>query len=144
MKAAYSPVMAEGRREWMVWMMELWNTGEYDRFLDELGPDLVFSPDPSFPDAGTYSGEEFHRWMRDWISTWKENRFEMLELTELDQALLVDGRWHLATRGSGDEVPLADFTIAVVFPDEAGERPDRMAVFFDRDRALEVAQGGTG
>jgi hypothetical protein len=133
--------MAEGRREWMVWMMELWNTREYDRFLDELGPDLVFSPDPSFPDAGTYSGEEFRRWMRDWISTWQENRFEMTELTELERALLIDGRWHLATRDSADEVPLADFSIAVVFPDEAADRPHRMAVFFDRDRALEVARG---
>jgi hypothetical protein len=124
--------------------VELWNSGEYDRFLDELGPDLVFSPDPSFPDAGTYSGEEFCGWMHDWISTWQENRFEMLEMTELPHAILLDGRWHLATRGSGDEVPLADFSVAVIFSDETSDRPHRMAVFFDRDRALELAGGGTG
>jgi SnoaL-like domain len=128
----------------MLQMIQIWNSGEHERFLDELGPDLVFSPDPSFPDAGTYSGEEFRRWMRDWISTWEENRFEMLEVTELEQALLVEGRWHLATRGSGDEVPLADFTVVVVFPDEVAERPHRMAVFFDRGRAIELAKGGTG
>jgi hypothetical protein len=128
----------------MLRMIEMWNSGEYERFMDELGPDLVFSPDPSFPDAGTYRGEEFRHWMREWISTWEENRFEMIDVTEVEQALLVDGRWHLATRGGGDEVPLADFTIVVVFPDEAAERPDRMAVFFDRDRAVELARGGTG
>lgn len=125
----------------MVRMMEMWNAREYDRFLDELGPELEFTPDPSFPDAGTYRGEEFRRWMSDWISTWQENRFEMLDLSEQDQALVIQGRWHLATRGSADEVPLADFTIVMLFPDEVAERPHRMAALFDRDRALELARG---
>ena len=135
--------MAEGRREWMLRMIELWNAGEHERFLDELGPELEFSPDPSFPDAGTYSGEEFRRWMRDWVSTWEENRFEMVEMEELDGAVLIDGRWHLITRGSNDEVPLADFTVVWLFrPGE--DRPYRGAVFFDRARALELARGVTG
>jgi hypothetical protein len=56
----------------------MWNAGEYESFLHELGPDLVFSPDPSFPDAGEYRGEEFRRWMRDWISTWEENRSTLI------------------------------------------------------------------
>jgi hypothetical protein len=58
--------MAESRREWMLRMMEMWNSGEYDRFLDEVGPDVVFSPDPTFPDAGTYRGEVLRRWIREW------------------------------------------------------------------------------
>lgn len=63
--------MAEGRGEWIFRMMEMWNGGDYDGFLDELGPDLEFSPDPGFPDAGTYSGEELRGWMHDWISTYR-------------------------------------------------------------------------
>ena len=128
----------------MTGMMEMWNAGEHERFLDELGPELEFSPDPSFPDAGTYRGEEFRRWMRDWISTWQENRFEMLDMTELERAVVIDGRWHLAARESGGEVPLADFTVVVLFPDRTAERPDRMAVFFDREQALNLARGDTG
>jgi hypothetical protein len=136
--------VAETRREWMTRMTEIWNAGEFERFLDELGPDLEFSPDPSFPDAGTYRGDEFRRWMRDWVATWQENRFEMVEISELGQALVVRGRWHLATKRSGGEVPLADFSVVLLFDGEAAERPNRMAVYFDHDQAVAMAQGGTG
>jgi hypothetical protein len=44
-----------------------WNSGDYERWLDEMGADFEFTPDPSFPDAGTYRGEDLRRWMRDWI-----------------------------------------------------------------------------
>jgi SnoaL-like protein len=136
--------MAEGRHEWVLSIVDLWNAGEYDRFLDELGPDLVFTPDPSFPDAGTYSGDEFRAWLHEWISTWEQNRYELLGLTELERAVVAQSRWHLASRGSADEVPIADFSVVWLFADEAAERPNRMAAFFDRDRAMEVARAGTG
>jgi hypothetical protein len=121
-------------------MTDTWNAGDYDGFLEELGPDVEFSPDPSFPDAGTYRGEDFRRWMHDWISTWQENRFETLEMTEVEQNLVVRGRWHLAAKGSGGEVPLADFSIVALFADDEAERPSRMAVFFDHEDALEMAR----
>jgi SnoaL-like protein len=126
----------------MARLIDTWNAGDHEEFLDELGPELEFSPDPSFPDAGTYRGDEFRRWMRDWIATWQENRFEMLGMTEFDQAILVDGRWHLGTRETGREVPLADFTIVLLYADEAAERPRRMCVFFDRAQALAVGEKG--
>ena len=69
---------------------------------------------------------------------------ETLRALRDDRALLVDGRWHLATKETGGEVPLADFSIVVLFADEAAERPDRMAVFFDREQALELAAGDPG
>ena len=122
-------------------MIERWNSGDHEGFIDELGPDLEFTPDPSFPDAGTYRGEDFRCWMMDWVATWKENRFELAGMEKLDRAVLVDGRWHLVRPESGADIPLEDFTIVFAFPDEAAGRPDRMAVFFDRDRALEVARG---
>jgi hypothetical protein len=136
--------VAKTRREWVNRMTETWNAGRYEEFLDELGSDLAFSPDPSFPDAGTYTGEEFRHWMGEWIGTWQENRFELLDVTELENALLVRGRWHLATKESGGAVPLADFTIVYLYPDAAAGRPNRMAVFFDHDQALAMAEAGTG
>ena len=129
------------RTDWMQKVIELWNAGDYERFIDELGPDVEFSPDPSFPDAGTYRGDDLRRWLGDWIETWRENRFEALDLTELDRALLLRGRWHLATKQGAGEVPLADFTIVMLFADKTAERPRRWAVFFDHDRALELARG---
>jgi hypothetical protein len=136
--------MATGRHEFVLEMVDLWNAGEYDRFLDELGPDLVFSPDPSFPDAGSYSGDEFRDWMHEWISTWHENRYELLDLTEMELAVVAQSRWHLASTGGGEEVPIADFWIVWLFDDATAERPSRMAAFFDRDRAMELARSGTG
>jgi len=42
-EAAYSRAVAETRSQWMVRMMEIWNAGEYERFLDGLGPELEFT-----------------------------------------------------------------------------------------------------
>jgi hypothetical protein len=85
----------------MTRMTEIWNAGEFERFLDELGPDLEFSPDPSFPDAGTYRGDEFRRWMRDWVATWQENRFEMVEISELQRRPPVRWRGGRAPQSNG-------------------------------------------
>ena len=45
--------MASDRVEWAEHLVELWNAGEYEKWLDEAGTDFEFTPDPSFPDAGT-------------------------------------------------------------------------------------------
>jgi hypothetical protein len=135
----------EGDRiEWAQHMVELWNSGEIEQWLDELGPDFEFTPDPTFPDTGLYKGEELRRWMRDWSETWKDNRFEMLGFEELGDTGLIRSRWHLAATESGGEVPMADFTIVVWWDAPGVARPRRMAAFFDHGQALQVAEGGTG
>ena len=45
--------MATDRIEWTEGLVVLWNSGDYERWLDEMGADFEFTPDPSFPDAGT-------------------------------------------------------------------------------------------
>jgi hypothetical protein len=62
-------------------MVELWNSGDLEAWLDEIGPDFEFTPDPSFPDAGVYKGEDLREWMRAWSRTWEDNRFEMASRT---------------------------------------------------------------
>lgn len=57
---------------------------------------------------------------------------------------LLRGRWHLATRQTGGEVPLQDFTLVLFYEDEGAERPDRMAACFDPQLAREAAEAGTG
>ncbi len=133
--------MASDRVEWAEHLVELWNAGEYEKWLDEAGTDFEFTPDPSFPDAGTYRGEDFRRWMRDWVATWQENRFELLGVEQVADALLMRGRWHLATRLSVGEVPLQDFTLVLFYDDEEAERPERMAAFFDPEEARDAARG---
>ena len=117
-------------------MVGLWNSGEIETLLDEVGPEFVFTPDPIFPDAGIYRGEALREWMRDWVRTWKDNRFELLDYTEIGAASLCRSRWHLTAPDSGEGVPVQDFTIIVWWDGPDPERPSGMAAFFEHEEAL--------
>jgi ketosteroid isomerase-like protein len=123
-------------------LVETWNKGDVDAVLDTLGPDFEFTPDPSFPDPGAYTGEQLRSWLHEWQSTWEGNRLEVLGITDHGTALTLESRWHLVPKGTADVVPVSDFTMVLWFDDQ--DRPLRMAAFFDQGRALEVAQTGTG
>jgi SnoaL-like protein len=135
--------VANGRIEWAERMVELWNSGDLEAWLDEIGPDFEFTPDPSFPDAGVYKGEDLREWMRAWSRTWEDNRFEMLEFSDQGDASLLRSRWHLAAPRSGEAVPVADFTL-VVWWDGLEDRPTRMAAFFQHEEAVATARNDTG
>jgi hypothetical protein len=136
--------VASPRIEWAERMIEIWNSGDVDQYLDEVGPDFVFTPDPIFPDFGVYSGQEFRDWMHQWAKTWKDNSFEMLGWEEIGDAGLIRSRWHLEAPGTGDQVPVQDFTIVVFWDGPEAVKPHRMAAFFDHEQAVEVAKRGTG
>jgi hypothetical protein len=51
--------VATARIEFAERLVEPWSSGEFDSWLDEVGSDIEFSPDPSLPDAGTYRGDGF-------------------------------------------------------------------------------------
>ena len=126
----------------MLDQVETWNSGDIEAFLAEVPPEFEFTPDPSFPDAGTYSGEEMRRWMRGWVETWRDNRLEVLEIAEHGRTVRMETRWHLAAPQGGSEIPVSDFN--VVFWFDRDRRATRMAAFFDRDRAVEAAEAATG
>jgi ketosteroid isomerase-like protein len=124
-------------------LVKLWNSGDMDRFLESLAPDFEFTPDPSFPDAGVYRGDEMRGWMQDWAETWQDNELEILGSAEHGRAVILDCRWHLAAPQSGDEIPVSDFSMVLWFDRDGDDLPTRMAAFFDRERALQEA-GVTG
>ena len=128
--------MASERVEWVRRQVELYNAGDLDAFLDALGPEFSFSPDPSFPDADTYSGEDFRRWMGEWNRMWEEHELEMLETTELEATVIATWRWHLSAAGTGQRIPVQDFHVVVWFD---GNRARRAAAYFDEERALAAA-----
>jgi ketosteroid isomerase-like protein len=134
--------VSSARVEWVLKAIETWNAGDVDGYLDALGDDFEFTPDPSFPDADTYSGEDWRRWMNEWRRTWAESRLEVLGVSEHGDAVVLESRWHLTAK-TGAEVPNSDFNVVAWF--EPGEtRPTRAAAFFDRERALEEAAKPTG
>jgi hypothetical protein len=125
-------------------MVELWNSGDIETWLDEVGPDFVFSPDPTFPDTGVYKGESLREWMRSWVGMWTDNQFEMLEYTEIGDASLGRSRWHLAAPESGGAVPVQDFTIVLWWDGPDPDRPSGMAAFFQHEEALAAVAERTG
>ncbi len=133
--------MASERIEWFHRLVKIWNSGDFDGFLDALGPDFEFTPDPSFPDTGTYKGDDLRDWMGGWARTWDENELEILGTTESGSTVIVESRWHL-TAAAGQKIPLRDFYFVIWFDDD--ERAKAAAAFFDRDRALEVAAAPPG
>jgi ketosteroid isomerase-like protein len=134
--------VANARVRWVLDQVEAWNAGDLNRFLEGVPPDFEFAPDPSFPDAGTYRGEEVRRWMREWGETWQDTRLEVLGIEEPGGAVLMEARWHLTAPQSGDEIPVSDFNVVVWF--DPDDRPLRMVAFFDRQQAVEAAAEGTG
>jgi len=119
-------------------LVELWNAGDVDIWLEQVDPDLSFRPDPSFPDSGWMRGEAFHRWMHEWAQTWQGNRLELLERpSRHGNATVARARWHLTTLQSGSEVPVQDFTF-IFWENEHGHLI-RFAGLFDHEQALVMA-----
>jgi ketosteroid isomerase-like protein len=136
--------VASRRVQWAQRWSESWNSGDVEDWLDEVGPDFEFTPDPSFPDVRTYSGEEFRGWIREWARTWGRSRFEALGFDERGDVVLVASRWHLAAPESREGVPVQDYTTVLWWDDPGRDAPTRMAAFFDRGAAERAAAGDTG
>jgi hypothetical protein len=121
-------------------LVSLWNTGDVDRVMDEVGDEFEFTPDPSFPDSGTSSGDALRAWMHEWASTWRDNELEVLNTEARGRGVLVHSRWHLQAPESGVALPVAEFTMAVFFDDS--DRTVAMAAFFDHSQAVRAIDSG--
>ena len=115
-------------------LADAWNSGEVEGVLARLGPEFVFRPDPSFPDARPMSGEELGSWLHQWADTWAGSELELFDLEDHGHGATARARWHLRPTEGEVELPVADFTFVVWF-DET-DRPARCAAFFDHDQAL--------
>jgi len=133
--------VASERVEWLHRQVGLYNAGDLEGFLDALPPGFTFTPDPSFPDADAYGGDDLRMWMGEWARMWEESRLEILETTELGSTMIAKARWHLTSAATGPRILDNDFSLVIWFDDD---RPRRAAAFFDEDRAREAAKAGTG
>jgi len=115
-------------------LVETWNSGDVDAYLDGLGPGFEFTPDPSFPDSDTLRGEKLRAWLHEWIDTWEGNKLEVIEIDERGAGVLARCRWHLRASQDSIEVPAEDFTFAVFYDSE--DRLRRLLAFFEHERAV--------
>src|SRR5919197_1030287 len=119
----------------MLELVEAWNSRDVEAWLDRAPADLVFRPDPSFPDSAWMSGDAIRRWLREWYSTWEGDRLEVIEGPKLHgEATTGRCRWHLTPHQTETDVPVGDFTVVAWLGDD-GE-PRRIAAFFDHEQAL--------
>ena len=136
--------MSDGRIDSLRRLVAIWNAGDVDGLLGALPPEFEFTTDPSFPDAGTYRGDEVGPWLREWVRSWEDTNLEFLGFTEHGPAIVAESRFHLAARRSGGAVPAGDFSLVFWFDRKGDDRPTRMAAFYDREQATAAAQKSTG
>lgn len=120
--------------------VEIWNEGDYEGFEAFVGADVVFSPDPRFPEQGPFTGEQFHRFLEGWLETWGgDAELAADEVTERGDAVLMRARWVVRGASSGAYVPAAFTFVVWMNPDGTF---DRLLAFFDHEDALAAADAG--
>jgi hypothetical protein len=122
-----------GRIEIVHELFGVMNEEGLEALFDSLPASFEFTPDPSFPEAGTYSGAELRGWGLAWDTAWEVAILEVLDVHEEGSAVLARCRWRVKGAASGVEVPLEEFTMILWF---VGEEPVRGKAFFDNEKAL--------
>jgi ketosteroid isomerase-like protein len=84
-----------------------WTSGDLDRALACLAPDVEWTAIESAPDAGIYRGHEGARaYMQDWLDDFELMPFEILEVVEAGDRLVLVTRGRARGRASGLETEI--------------------------------------
>jgi SnoaL-like domain len=119
---------------WFRALADTYNTGNLEAFLEGIHPEVVFQPDPEWPEPGPFVGRDsFARFLRDWRGAWEEARIEVDKVEERDDLAIAQCRWIVTGASSGAPVPVA-FTFVVGFDREG--LVTEMRAFFDHSAAL--------
>ena len=118
---------------------DAWARGDFDAAFERMDTEVEWSAPPDVSGAGFervmgYDG--VRRSMANWLGAWDDYRFELRELTDFGDVVLVEGRQSGRGRGSGVEV---SETIFMVWTVQAGKAV-RQQMFRDRAQALEAAR----
>ena len=118
-------------------MYEAFNDGDRDRAIAYLHPDAELHQPPELPDVGTYRGlAEFQRGINLWLDEWESFRYEIEDLTDLGDRVLMEIRlWGIA-KGSGVETERRDVFHLWTIRDGKAQCCE---VYFNRPDALEAA-----
>ncbi len=118
-------------------MYEAFNAGDVERALTHLHPDAELHQAPELPDAGAYYGlPEFQRGMDLWLDEWESFRFEIEELIDVEDTVLMEIRlWGIA-KGSGVESERRGVFHLWTFRDGKAQS---CTAYFNRPDALEAA-----
>jgi ketosteroid isomerase-like protein len=75
--------------------------GDEERVQELMDPEVEIYGAPGIVNAGTYHGfDGFRRWAHEWEEAWDEIAYELGELIEVDESILV-APVHVVGRGAG-------------------------------------------
>ncbi len=92
--AKYSRLMSQENVEIVRKIFDAWNRGEFNEGWGLCDPEVVIDRSRSLVDSRIYRGvDELERFWSDWIATWADARWEIDELIETGDDVVVVGRF---------------------------------------------------
>ena len=116
--------------------VEAYASGDIEAALAPYDPDVVFDPSSSRPEGGVYHGPQgVLEGVQVWIGNWAEYHFEVEEITDAGDRVLMTIREFGRSARSGIEVTQHTFWVQTM----RNGKIVRAALFTDRSQALDAA-----
>lgn len=113
-----------------------YGSGDIEAALAAYDPDVVFDPSSSRPEGGIYHGPQgVLEGVQAWIERWAEYRFEVEEIIDAGDRVLMMIREFGRSAGTGIEVTQHVFWVQTI----RNGKIVRAVLFNDRSQALEAA-----
>jgi len=119
-------------------MLAAYEQGDEDKVRESIDPQGEIYGAPGIVNSGTYYGYEgFRRWIDQWREAWSEERFELGEMVEVDESVLVVPA-HVSGRGASSGLEI-DQVFGWLYEWRDG-RAIRFHVYRTVEEAMEAAQ----
>ena len=129
--------MAVPSANWFRERADAYNSRDMEAFLAGFDREVVFNPDPQWPEPGPFVGREaFAEFLEGFRAAWEQDRLELDGVEDRDALTIARCRWIVSGAASGAPVP-TPFTIVVRL--ETNGLASRVAAFFEYDEALRWA-----
>lgn len=119
-------------------MLAAYTQGDEEKLRASIDPEGEIYGAPGLVNAGTYRGYEgFRQWIGQWTEAWAEERFELGDIVEVDESVLVVPA-HVIARGASSGLEIDD-VFGWVYEWRDG-RATRFHVYVTVEEAMDAAR----
>jgi ketosteroid isomerase-like protein len=119
-------------------LLAAYEQGDEEKVRESIDPEGEIYGAPGIVNEGTYRGYQgFRQWIGQWTEAWAEERFELGEIVEVDESVLVMPA-HVIARGASSGVEI-DNVFGWLYEWRDG-RATRFHVYLTVDEAMEAAR----